>query len=53
MFLLTISTAILGLDHLLLTDGLPLSPWIDTKDSQADSDLTTTYLSWFCSNNIP
>jgi hypothetical protein len=42
-----------GLDLLPLADGLPLSPWIDTKDSWADSDLTTNYLSWLPSNNIP
>jgi hypothetical protein len=28
----------LGLDPLPLADGLPLSPWIDAKDSWADSD---------------
>jgi hypothetical protein len=36
-----------------LADGLPLSPWMDAKDSWADSDLTTIYLSWLPSNNIP
>jgi hypothetical protein len=39
---LTIRTAMLGLDPLPLADGLPLSPWIDAKDSWAGSDLTTT-----------
>jgi hypothetical protein len=50
---LTMKTVMLGPDHLLLADGLPLSPWIDAKDSWVDSDLTTTYLSWLPSNNIP
>jgi hypothetical protein len=50
---LTMRTAMLGLDLLPLTDGLPLSFWIEAKDSWADSDLTTTYLSWLPSNNIP
>jgi hypothetical protein len=50
---LTMKTAMLGLDLLPLADGLPLSPWMDVKDSWADSDLTTTYLSWLPSNNIP
>jgi hypothetical protein len=43
----------LGLDLLPLADGLPLSLWIDAKDSWADNNLTTTYLSWLPSNNIP
>jgi hypothetical protein len=30
---LTMRTATLGLDLLPLADGLPLSPWIDAKDS--------------------
>jgi hypothetical protein len=50
---LTMRTAMLGLDPLHLADGLPLSPWIDAKDSWGDSDLNTTYLSWLPSNNIP
>jgi hypothetical protein len=50
---LTIRTAMLVRDPLPLADGLPLSPWIDAKESWADSDLTTTYLSWLPSNNIP
>jgi hypothetical protein len=50
---LTIKTAMLGLDPLPLADGLPLSPWIDAKDSWADSDLTRIYPSWLLSNNIP
>jgi hypothetical protein len=41
---LTMRIAMLGLDSSL--DGLLLSPWMDAKDSWADSDLTTTYLSW-------
>jgi hypothetical protein len=53
MLRLTMKTAMLGLDRLPLADDLPLSPWIDAKDSWADSDLTTTYLSWLHSNNIP
>jgi hypothetical protein len=39
---LKIRTAMLGLDPLPLADGLPLSPWIDSKNSWAVSDLTTT-----------
>jgi hypothetical protein len=39
-------TAMLRSDLLPHADGLPLSPWIDAKDSSADSDLTTIYLSW-------
>jgi hypothetical protein len=50
---LTIRTSMLGLVSSSLADGLPLSPWIDAKDSWADSDLTTTYPSWLPSNNIP
>jgi hypothetical protein len=50
---LTMRTAMLGLDPLPLADGLPLSPWIDAKDSWTDSDLTTTCLSWLPSNSIP
>jgi hypothetical protein len=50
---LTMKTAMLGIDLLLLADGLPLSPWIDVKDNWEDSDLTTIYLSWLPSNNIP
>jgi hypothetical protein len=50
---LTMRTDMLGLDPLPLADGLPLSPWIDAKDSWTDSDLTTTYPSWLPSNNIP
>jgi hypothetical protein len=50
---LTIRTAMLGLDTFPLADGLPLSSWIDAKDSWADSDLTTNYPSWLPSNNIP
>jgi hypothetical protein len=50
---LTMRTAMLGLDLLPLANGLPLSPWIDAKDSWEDSDLTTTYLSWLPSNDIP
>jgi hypothetical protein len=38
MLELTMKTAMLGLDPLFLADGLPLSPWIDAKDSWADSD---------------
>jgi hypothetical protein len=49
---LTMRTAMLGLDSLPLADGLPLSPWIEAKNSWADSDLTTTYLSWLPTNNI-
>jgi hypothetical protein len=49
---LTMKTAMFGLDPLPLADGLPLTSWIDTKDSWADSVLTTTYLSWLPSNNI-
>jgi hypothetical protein len=46
-------TAMLRLDPPFpIADGLPLSPWIDAKYSWADSDLTTTYLSWLPSNNI-
>jgi hypothetical protein len=50
---LTMRTAMLGLDPSPIADGLPLSPWIDSKDSWEDSDLTTTYLSWLPNNNIP
>jgi hypothetical protein len=50
---LTIEIPMLGLDPLLLADGSPLSPWIEAKDSWADSYLITTYLSWMPSNNIP
>jgi hypothetical protein len=50
---LTMKTAMLGLDFLPLTDGLSVFPWVDAKDSWADSDLTTTYLSWLPSNNMP
>jgi hypothetical protein len=50
---LTMKTAMLGLDPHPLADSLPLSPWIDARDSWANSDLTTTYLSWLPSNNIP
>jgi hypothetical protein len=53
MLEVTMKTAMLGLDPLPLADDLPLSPWIDAKDSWADSKLTTTYLSWLPSNNIP
>jgi hypothetical protein len=50
---LTMRTARLGLDTLPFADGLPLSSWIDAKDSWGDSDLTTTSLSWLPSNVIP
>jgi hypothetical protein len=50
---LTMRTAMLRLDPLPLTDGLPLSPWRDAKDSWTDSDLTTTYPYWLPSNSIP
>jgi hypothetical protein len=50
---LTIRTAMLGLDLLPPCRGLPLFPWINAKESWLDSDLTTTYLSWLPSNNIP
>jgi hypothetical protein len=53
MLELTIRIAMLRLDLLSLADGLTLSPWIDAKGSWADSNLTTTYLSWLPSNNIP
>jgi hypothetical protein len=53
MLELTIRTAMLGPDPFSLVDGLRLSLWIDGKDSWADSDLTTTHLSWLPNNNIP
>jgi hypothetical protein len=34
----------LGLGALPLADGLPLSPWIDAKDSWADSDYNLSFL---------
>jgi hypothetical protein len=46
-------TAMWGPDLLPHADGLPLSPWIDAKDSWADSDLTAIYLSSLLSNSIP
>jgi hypothetical protein len=46
-------TVMLGLDLFLYADGLLLSPWIDAKESWADSDLIITYLSWLPSNNMP
>jgi hypothetical protein len=42
----------LGLDLLPLTDGLPLSPWIDAMDSWASSDLATTYIFLGCTATI-
>jgi hypothetical protein len=50
---LTVRTVMLGLDFLPLADGLPLSPYTDAKDSWADSDLSSTYLSWLPSKKIP
>jgi hypothetical protein len=41
---LTMKTAMLGLGALPLADGLPLSPWIDAKDSWADSDYSLSFL---------
>jgi hypothetical protein len=46
-------TLMLGLDFIPYADGLLISPWIDTKECWADSDLTTTYISWLPSNNMP